>query len=341
MNGKIFPTGSHAAKKPRPGEIDFIGETIHFMIKTHDLQHHYAGQHKGQMALNGLNLNIPAGQMYGLIGPDGAGKTTAIRILSTVINPSHGEASIAGFSTHKQAEKIRRLIGYMPQNFSLYPDLSVLENLNFFADANAVSKAQKAERIPKMLAFTRLEAFTARRAGNLSGGMKKKLALACALIHDPQVLLLDEPSTGVDPVSRREFWLILSQVVANGVTVLVSTPYMDEAERCHQVGILYQGKILVDGTPKDLTSNLPFEIVEVKAKPRKLMRQVVQDDERILKWRPIGDRLRLCVQDPAASMTSLKQNLEDSSAEIKLLRRSKRTMEDVFIHLVEKQREQK
>jgi ABC-2 type transport system ATP-binding protein len=258
-----------------------------------------------------------------------------------VINPSHGEASIAGFSTRKQAENIRRLIGYMPQNFSLYPDLSVLENLNFFANANGVSKAQKADRIPKMLAFTRLEAFTSRRAGNLSGGMKKKLALACALIHEPQVLLLDEPSTGVDPVSRRELWLILSQVVANGVTVLLSTPYMDEAERCHQVGILYQGKILIDGTPKDLTSNLPFEIVEVKAKPRKLMRQVVQDSEKILKWRPIGDRLRLSVENAKDTMVNLKQNLEDSSAEIKVLRRSKRTMEDVFIHLVEKQREQK
>jgi ABC-2 type transport system ATP-binding protein len=215
----------------------------------------------------------------------------------------------------------------------------VLENLNFFANVNGVSKAQKTERIPKMLAFTRLEAFTGRKAGNLSGGMKKKLALACALIHEPQVLLLDEPSTGVDPVSRRELWLILSQVVANGVTVLVSTPYMDEAERCNQVGILYQGKILTDGTPKDLTSSLPFEILEVKAKPRKLMRQVVQDSEQILKWRPIGDRLRLSVEDPKSSLFQLKQKLENEDAEIKVLRQSKRTMEDVFIHLVEKQRE--
>ena len=309
------------------------------MIETHDLQHHYASQKKGKQALNELNLHIPPGQMYGLIGPDGAGKTTTIRILATVINPTHGEALIAGFSTRKQPEKIRRLIGYMPQNFSLYPDLSVLENLNFFANVNGVSKAQKTERIPKMLAFTRLEAFTERKAGNLSGGMKKKLALACALIHEPQVLLLDEPSTGVDPVSRRELWLILSQVVANGVTVLVSTPYMDEAERCNQVGILYQGKILTDGTPKDLTSSLPFEILEVKAKPRKLMRQVVQDSEQILKWRPIGDRLRLSVEDPKSSLFQLKQKLENEDAEIKVLRQSKRTMEDVFIHLVEKQRE--
>lgn len=309
------------------------------MIETHDLQHHYASQKKGHQALNELNLHIPPGQMYGLIGPDGAGKTTTIRILATVINPTHGEALIAGFSTRKQPEKIRRLIGYMPQNFSLYPDLSVLENLNFFANVNGVSKAQKAERIPKMLAFTRLEAFTARKAGNLSGGMKKKLALACALIHEPQVLLLDEPSTGVDPVSRRELWLILSQVVANGVTVLVSTPYMDEAERCNQVGILYQGKILTDGTPKDLTSSLPFEILEVKAKPRKLMRQVVQDSEQVLKWRPIGDRLRLSVEDPKSALFQLKQKLENEDGEIKVLRQSKRTMEDVFIHLVEKQRE--
>ncbi len=155
------------------------------MIETINLYHHYSGQRKGQMALKGLDLKIEAGQMYGLIGPDGAGKTTALRILATVLNPTSGEARVGGFSTRKQAEKIRRMIGYMPQNFSLYPDLSVKENLTFFADANGVGSQQKKERIERMLAFTRLEDFTTRRAGNLSGGMKKKLALACALMHEP------------------------------------------------------------------------------------------------------------------------------------------------------------
>ncbi|OJX38840.1 MAG: hypothetical protein BGO78_11495 [Chloroflexi bacterium 44-23] len=310
------------------------------MIETINLYHHYSGQRKGQMALKGLDLKIEAGQMYGLIGPDGAGKTTALRILATVLNPTSGEARVGGFSTRKQAEKIRRMIGYMPQNFSLYPDLSVKENLTFFADANGVGSQQKKERIERMLAFTRLEDFTTRRAGNLSGGMKKKLALACALMHEPKVLLLDEPSTGVDPVSRRELWLILAQVVDQGVTVLVSTPYMDEAERCHQVSVLYQGKILTSGTPTELTASLPFEIVEVKSKPRKQMRQVVQEASYILNWRPIGDRLRLGVQDPASAMMQLTHSLQDVDSEIKLMRHSRRTMEDVFIHLVEEERKQ-
>lgn len=310
------------------------------MIETINLYHHYSGQRKGQMALKGLDLKIEAGQMYGLIGPDGAGKTTALRILATVLNPTSGEARVGGFSTRKQAEKIRRMIGYMPQNFSLYPDLSVKENLTFFADANGVGSQQKKERIERMLAFTRLEDFTTRRAGNLSGGMKKKLALACALMHEPKVLLLDEPSTGVDPVSRRELWLILAQVVNQGVTVLVSTPYMDEAERCHQVSVLYQGKILTSGTPTELTASLPFEIVEVKSKPRKQMRQVVQEASYILNWRPIGDRLRLGVQDPASAMMQLTHSLQNVDSEIKLMRHSRRTMEDVFIHLVEEERKQ-
>ncbi len=310
------------------------------MIETINLYHHYSGQRKGQMALKGLDLKIEAGQMYGLIGPDGAGKTTALRILATVLNPTSGEARVGGFSTRKQAEKIRRMIGYMPQNFSLYPDLSVKENLTFFADANGVGSQQKKERIERMLAFTRLEDFTTRRAGNLSGGMKKKLALACALMHEPKVLLLDEPSTGVDPVSRRELWQILAQVVDQGVTVLVSTPYMDEAERCHQVSVLYQGKILTSGTPTELTASLPFEIVEVKSKPRKQMRQVVQEASYILNWRPIGDRLRLGVQDPASAMMQLTHSLQNVDSEIKLMRHSRRTMEDVFIHLVEEERKQ-
>lgn len=310
------------------------------MIETTNLQHRYSQQNKDQMALKGLNLDIPAGQMYGLVGPDGAGKTTAIRIIATVMNPTNGEARVSGFSTRKQAEKVRKLIGYMPQNFSLYPDLSVRENLNFFADANEVGKKIKEERIQRMLAFTRLEDFTTRRAGNLSGGMKKKLALACALMHEPKVLLLDEPSTGVDPVSRRELWLILAQVVAQGVTVLVSTPYMDEAERCHQVGVLYQGRMLASGTPAELTDSLPFEMVEVKAKPRKLMRQVVQDSAQVLAWRPIGDRLRLSVTDPVLVMDQLVHDLQASNGEIKVLRHSRRTMEDVFIHMVEEERKQ-
>ena len=334
----IFSLPNRIKTKPPTLPSNNLSKPV--VIETIDLQHHYRSQKKGKLALNGLDLKIQAGQMYGLLGPDGAGKTTALRILATVIEPSHGQALINGFTTGKQAEKIRHQIGYMPQNFSLYPDLTVMENLIFFADANGVSSKRKADRIPEMLAFTRLDAFTARRAGNLSGGMKKKLALACALMHEPKILLLDEPSTGVDPVSRRELWVILSKVVAEGVTVLVSTPYMDEAERCHTVGVLYDGKLLVQGTPATLIASLPYQVVEVKAKPRKMMRQVIDQSPMVIKWRPIGDRMRLCVQEPDKTISKLNHDLKGSGAEIKVLRHSKRTMEDVFIHLVEKEREQ-
>jgi len=310
------------------------------VIKTQNLVKKYSSQKPGFFAINDLTLSIPSGQMFGLIGPDGAGKTTTLRILSTVLNPTSGLAQIGGFDTNKQAEHARRLIGYMPQNFSLYPDLSVIENLNFFADVNGVRKNQKKERIERMLSFTRLDKFTARKAGNLSGGMKKKLALACALMHEPRILLLDEPSTGVDPVSRRELWLILSQVVQEGVTVLVSTPYMDEAERCSQVAILYQGQKLTSGSPKELQEKLPFQIVEIKTKSRKFIRAYIQDHPLVSSWRPIGDRLRLSTTDPDKLIQSLEKDLKKSGEEIKVLRKANRTMEDVFIYLVEEQRRQ-
>jgi ABC-2 type transport system ATP-binding protein len=172
--------------------------------------------------------------------------------------------------------------------------------------------------------------------------MKKKLALACALVHDPAVLLLDEPSTGVDPVSRRELWSILADIVAQGVTVLVSTPYMDEAERCHQVGLLYGGRMLTSGSPDELTSSLPFEIIEVKARPRKAMRQVVNETAGIMEWRPVGDRLRLAVAKTngaaEATIRQIEARFQQEALEVRLLRRSRPSMEDVFVHLVDEQR---
>ncbi len=311
-----------------------------FQIEAHEISKSFHRGNNGVHAVDNLSFTVPAGQMFGLLGPDGAGKTTTLRILASVMPATHGIARVGGFDSQKEKREARRLIGYMPQNFSLYPDLSVMENLIFFADINGVTGNYRKERIEKMLAFTRLKAFTERKAANLSGGMKKKLALACALMHEPEVLLLDEPSTGVDPVSRRELWLILAQVVQEGVTIVVSTPYMDEAERCHQVGILYNGKLLTTGAPEDLQNNLPFEIVEVKAKPRKVMRNIVAAAPYVLQWRTIGDRLRLSVKDPQFALHQLKQELDAQGAEIKVLRHSKRSMEDVFIHLVEERRMQ-
>lgn len=307
-------------------------------IEAIQLSKQYPSQRENHPAIENIDLSIPPGTLYGLVGPDGAGKTTTLRILATVMEPTAGQARVGEFDVVRQAEKARPLIGYMPQTFSLYPDLTVLENLNFFADINGVSKARRKSRIEELLDFTRLGAFTKRRSEYLSGGMRKKLALACALIHEPRVLLLDEPTTGVDPVSRRELWLILSQVILNGVTVLVSTPYMDEAERCNQVSILYEGRVLTTGAPRDLEAELPFDILEVKARPRRVIRDVIGATEGVLRWRPVGDRLRLSVNGLDSLEGRLASALQDAGADVSILRRAKPTMDDVFIYMVEDRR---
>lgn len=308
------------------------------MIETKNLCKRYTGQKED--SVHNLNLQVKKGQLFGLIGPDGSGKTTTFRMLSTVMKASSGDIQVAGFDAVKETEKIRSNIGYMPQNFSLYPDLTVLENMNFFADINRVPLERKTRRIQEMLEFTRLKGFESRLAGRLSGGMKKKLGLACSLVHDPQVVLLDEPSTGVDPVSRRELWMILGGVVQQGVTVLVSTPYMDEAERCHQIAILNRGEILANGTPVELQHELPFEILEVKAKPRKEMRRVVSEQPEVKDWRPVGDRLRMAVPQGRSEdiLQQLDTRMREEQMDVRLLRRAKPGMEDVFVHLASDQR---
>jgi ABC-2 type transport system ATP-binding protein len=307
-------------------------------IEAHQLTKRYHNQKANRPALDRLDLDIPSGHLYGLVGPDGSGKTTALRILTSAMPPTSGSARIAGFDILRQADKARPHIGYMPQAFSLYPDLSVIENLNFFADINGMPKARRKGRIAELLEFSRLTDFQSRRSEHLSGGMRKKLALACALIHEPQVLLLDEPTTGVDPVSRRELWRLLSEVVQRGVTVLMSTPYMDEAERCNTVGVLYEGRLLVGGSPAELEAQLPFQVVEVKARPRGQTRDIVSSAQGVLGWRPVGDRLRLSVSDPQQMQAHLAAELEQAGASVSILRQARPTMEDVFVHMAEKRR---
>lgn len=302
-------------------------------IRTIQLGKRYAGQKTGHAAIEEIDLQIAEGSLYGLVGPDGAGKTTIMRILATVLTQTSGEAFIHEQNVKTQPEKARHLLGYMPQNFTLYPDLTVSENLGFFADINGVEPTKRKVRIAELLRFTRLERFQKRHSEFLSGGMRKKLALACAMIHEPRVLLLDEPTTGVDPVSRRELWLIIAQVIQQGVTVLVSTPYMDEAERCHRVGILNKGRFLVSGKPAELEQQLPFQVLEVKAKPRRAMRSAVEKTTGVLQWRPVGDRLRLFVQNPPKVQAALEKNLKKERAKIETIRLTCKSMDDVFIHL--------
>ncbi len=310
-------------------------------IETLQLIKRYPGQKKeDRPAIDTIDLTVESGQLYGLVGPDGAGKTTILRILSTVIKPTSGSAHLAGFDVIKQSEDVRALLGYMPQAFSLYPDLTVKENLKFFADINGVPAREQKQRIDELLEFARLTEFSTRRSENLSGGMRKKLALACALIHEPKILLLDEPTTGVDPVSRRELWHLLAKVIQQGVTVLVSTPYMDEAERCSTVSIINQGRMLITGAPIELENQMPFQIVEVKARPRHALRAVADQTEGVLSWRAVGDRLRLSVDNPNAVMPRIDDELKKAGAQISILREARILMEDVFIYLVEKQKEQ-
>lgn len=203
-------------------------------------------------AVNGLTLDVSKGEVFGLVGPDGAGKTTTLRMLSGLVDPTEGEATVAGFDVARNPEQVKDRIGYMAQRFGLYGDLSVDENMEFYADLFGIPDNERARMAPQLLHMTRMDPFRKRLAGRLSGGMKQKLALMCTLLHRPQVLLLDEPTNGVDPVSRRDFWLILQQLVTEGITVFVTTAYLDEAERCDRVGLMYRGQLVRCATPAEL-----------------------------------------------------------------------------------------
>jgi ABC-2 type transport system ATP-binding protein len=284
-------------------------------------------------AVDGVNLGVPAGRIYGLIGPDGAGKTTTLRLLCGVLRPDRGRGLIAGHDVARNPEEVRRRIGYMPQRFSLYGDLTVRENLRFFADVYGVAAREQPALMERLLAFSRLGPFQHRRADALSGGMKQKLALACTLIHRPQVLLLDEPTTGVDPVARREFWDLLSEVVdRDGVTVLLATPYMDEADRCHLVGFLRGGALMASGSPRELQRLVPGVVLEVQAVPLHAARAALRGGAGVRDVRILGDRLHI-VADAAPPEQELRQRLADAGATLRAVRAVAPTMEDVFMHL--------
>ncbi len=293
------------------------------------------------VAVNNVDLLIEHGEIFGLIGPDGAGKTTLIRILATVIPATAGTARVLGLDVHRDADTIRAQVGYMPQRFSLYGDLSVWENLNFFADVHGVQGSERQQRLERLLEFTRLAEFRNRRARHLSGGMQKKLALACALIHQPRVLFLDEPTTGVDPVSRREFWSLLADLLADGVTILVSTPYMDEAERCSRVGLMYEGRLLAVDTPDALIARVPGRVVDIFLRPdadgRLPIRQargLVQRLPGIIAVQTYGDQLRIFVHEPEQMIPQIRAALAEAHIPFGEITPGHPQLEDAFIHLL-------
>lgn len=246
-------------------------------------------------AVRGISFAVEPGELYGLVGPDGAGKTTAISCLAGLMHPTSGSVRILNQDPMARGSNARHELGLMPQEYSLYGDLSVSENLWFFGQLFALKKSVYQQRVERLLSITRLQRFTDRRAAALSGGMYKKLALCCALLHEPKVLLLDEPTNGVDPVSRRELWELIYEFVAGGMAVLISTPYMDEAARCHRVGLMHKGRFIAAGAPGELTRKLEHDVCEVLGGDREALHDVLASLPEVVAASPAGARLRIVI----------------------------------------------
>jgi ABC-2 type transport system ATP-binding protein len=291
-------------------------------------------------AVDGLDMSVHKGEIFGLLGPDGAGKTTTIRMLCAIMDPTEGSARVAGFDTKKEPEEIKKRIGYMAQQFSLYGDLTVLENLTFFADIFEVGRKERQERIERLLEFARLTRFKGRRAVHLSGGMQKKLALACTLIHQPEIIFLDEPTTGVDPVSRREFWDILSELHIEGVTLFVSTPYMDEAERCSRVSLMFEGNVIVCDTPERIKGLVEGQLLELRPDRLREAARLIADLPGVLEVQTYGDLLHVFVDDAAQRAPEVQAALARTGIAVEGVRRTRPRMEQAFISLIRKQSEE-
>lgn len=289
---------------------------------------------RGLLAVDHLSFTVRKGEIFGLVGPDGAGKTTTMRMLAGVMTPDYGDATVAGFDIRSEAESAKQRLSYMPQRFGLYEELTVDENISFYARLFGVKPAERDENAARLLAAAAMGEFRSRQAGNLSGGMKQKLGLVCALIHTPEVILLDEPTNGVDPVSRRDFWRILYSLVGQGVTILVTTAYLDEAERCHRIALLHQGRMLFCDTPARLKANLPGAILSVvTAKPREISTLLANRDG-ISSIMVVGDGLHLVVDDAAKMIPELAELMTAAGFPFETVEQVTPTVEDLFIEAV-------
>ncbi len=286
-------------------------------------------------AVDGVDLAVPRGGLFGLVGPDGAGKSTLIRMLATVIEPTAGDAWVLGDSVVTAPDLIKSNIGYMSQRFSLYPDLTVAENLDFFAELRGVARGVKAERARTLLEFAGLTGFEKRQAQFLSGGMKQKLALAATLIHEPDVIFLDEPTTGVDPVSRREFWRILSGLHRRGITIVVATPYMDEAERCTEVAFMDGGRILLKDTVEGIKARVPGRLVEATVDDYHAAMPVARALPFVRSVDLYGDTLQIVVSEgSSAGVPEVETGLRAAGIEVSSIRAAEVTMEVAFARIM-------
>ncbi len=286
-------------------------------------------------ALHPLDLEISAGEIFGLVGPDGAGKTTTLRLLCGLLEPSGGRATVAGFDIAREAASIHDTIGYMPQRFGLYPDLTVKENMSFYADLFGLSGGELRELSAGLLRMTRLEPFGNRQAGKLSGGMKQKLALMCALLHKPRILFLDEPTNGVDPVSRRDFWKILYELVKERITVVITTAYLDEAERCNRVGLMYGGRLIECNSPEGLVDGLEEVCYQIECPRPRRAKQLLSGQAGVVSVESSGAALHLFLS-PSQSPAALQTTLEGEGLVPVRIEPIRPSLEDVFIALVRK-----
>ncbi|MCI0453770.1 MAG: ABC transporter ATP-binding protein [Candidatus Dadabacteria bacterium] len=305
------------------------------VIKTEKLRKSF----NGLTAVDSLTLTVDEGEIFGLVGPDGAGKTTTMRLLTSIMEPTSGDAWVMGKHIVREAEAIKEDIGYMSQRFGLYTDLTVMENIDFYADIYNVPRKGRQEKIDRLLAFSNLTPFKKRLAGNLSGGMKQKLGLVCALIHTPKVLFLDEPTNGVDPVSRRDFWRILYQLLREKVTIFISTAYLDEAERCSRVGLIHKGNLFALGTPDELRKLMRGIVIEIRpSEPRKaavLLREQLPPDSVGL----FGERIHIVTQNSDMTKAEVERVLTKVGLTINSIRTIESSLEDVFVSVLARDRE--
>jgi ABC-2 type transport system ATP-binding protein len=293
------------------------------------------------IAVDRLSLTVERGEIFGLVGPDGAGKTTIMRMFSGILRPTRGDAWVLGHSIATEAEPLKDEIGYMSQRFGLYGDLTVMENIHFYADLYDVPQKERPLRIDRLLSFSNLAPFRDRLAQNLSGGMKQKLGLACALVHTPKVLFLDEPTSGVDPVSRRDFWRILYDLFKEGVTLFISTSYLDEAERCHRVALLHGGMLLSIGPPGEMKTLLKGELWQVRCDHRMKAIEILRSVPGVKSAGIFGDRIHLLLEGGEPTRSEMVRILHGSGFSVHSLEKISASLEDVFIATMEEEGERK